>query len=89
MLDLPEQPVAFSPANIVYRHTNVVGSFVGSHEDLAEMLAFASKTGVRPWIQKVGNSLDEVNRGINLLMNGKAHYRLVICGEGRDQNNEL
>ncbi|KAI8139138.1 chaperonin 10-like protein [Fennellomyces sp. T-0311] len=83
LLDIPEQPVPFSAPAFVYKHIQIIGSFVGSSEDLHEMLQFASETGVRPWIQKVGNSLDEVNRGVGLLMSGKAHYRLVICGEGR------
>ena len=83
LLDIPEQPVPFSAPAFVYKHIQIIGSFVGSNEDLSEMLQFASETGVRPWIQKVGNSLEEVNRGVGILMNGKAHYRVVICGEGR------
>ncbi|KAI8388802.1 putative NADP-dependent alcohol dehydrogenase C 2 [Radiomyces spectabilis] len=83
LLDVPEQPVALPPAAFLYRHISIVGSFVGSNGDLQEMLDFASQTGVRPWIQKVGNSLNEVNRGVEMLMTGQAHYRIVICGEGR------
>ncbi|KAI8582820.1 hypothetical protein K450DRAFT_224971 [Umbelopsis ramanniana AG] len=83
LLDLPEQPIAIPPGALVYRHLSMVGSFVGSNVDLAEMLAFASETGVRPWVEKVGNSCEEVNNGIKQLMSGKARYRVVICGKGR------
>lgn len=84
LLDMPEQPIPLSPADLVYRHISICGSFVGSFGDLKDMLAFASEKGVRPWIQKIGNSLEEVNRGIDIMFAGKAHYRLVICGEGRE-----
>jgi D-arabinose 1-dehydrogenase-like Zn-dependent alcohol dehydrogenase len=83
LLDLPEQPISIPPAVLIYRHLSIVGSFVGSNVDLAEMLAFASETGVRPWVEKVGNSVEDVNNGIKLLMSGKARYRVVICGNGR------
>lgn len=83
-LDLPEQPVPLLPATLIYRHISIVATFVGSHEDLKEMLAFASEKGVRPWIETVGNSLEDVNRGIENMANGKAHYRIVISGEGRE-----
>jgi D-arabinose 1-dehydrogenase-like Zn-dependent alcohol dehydrogenase len=83
VLDLPEQPISITPSLFIYKHIQIVGSFVGSDVDLREMLAFASEHNVRPLVEKVGNSLEEVNRGVEALMNGKAHYRLVICGEGR------
>lgn len=83
LLDLPEQPITLPPGALIYRHLSMVGSFVGSNVDLAEMLAFASETGVRPWIEKFGNSCEEVNNGIKQLMSGKARYRVVICGKGR------
>lgn len=83
LLDLPEQPISLPPGALVYRHLSVVGSFVGSNVDLAEMLSLASKTGVRPWIEKVGNTCEDVNNGIKKLMSGKARYRVVICGQGR------
>ncbi|KAI9252355.1 chaperonin 10-like protein [Phascolomyces articulosus] len=84
LLDLPDDPVPLTSTAFVLRHISIIGSFVGSSDDLYEMLAFASETGVRPWINKIGNTLDDVNQGIDRIMNGKAHYRLVICGEGRN-----
>ncbi|KAI9032594.1 chaperonin 10-like protein [Phycomyces nitens] len=83
LLDIPDEPIPFPAGAFVYRHISIEGSFVGSHEDIKEMLEFASEKNVRPWIQKIGNSLDQVNQGLQDLMNGKAHYRIVITGEGR------
>ncbi|KAI8979904.1 alcohol dehydrogenase-like protein [Pilobolus umbonatus] len=83
LLDIPEENISIPSASFIYKHIQIVGSFIGSNDDVKEMLQFASETGVRPWVQTVGNSLEEVNKGVELLMNGKAHYRIVITGKGR------
>ncbi|KAJ2956816.1 hypothetical protein NQZ79_g7392 [Umbelopsis isabellina] len=83
MLDLPEKPISFAPTALIYKHLSMVGSFVGSNVDLAEMLDLASKADVRPMIEKVGNTCEEVNKGIDKLISGKVRYRVVICGKGR------
>lgn len=83
LIDVPDEPILLPAAALVYRHISLIGTFVGSNDDLRDMLAFASETGVRPWIQTVKNTLEGVNGGLQDLMNGKAHYRLVISGKGR------
>ncbi|KAI8079984.1 chaperonin 10-like protein [Halteromyces radiatus] len=83
LLDLPEQPITIPPSALVYRQIALVGSFVGSNADLHDMLLLASQANVRPWIQKIGKSLEQVNQGVLDLMDGKAHYRIVICGENK------
>lgn len=85
LIDLPEKPLVIESAAIVYGNVSVVGTFVGSHEDLKEMLEFASETGVRPWVTTVDNTLEGVNKGVKDLMNGKGHYRIVIDGIGRQK----
>lgn len=83
LIDVPDEPILLPAASLVYQHISLIGTFVGSNDDLKEMLQFASETGVRPWIQTVENTLEGVNGGIKDLINGKAHYRIVINGEGR------
>ncbi|RUS16787.1 chaperonin 10-like protein [Endogone sp. FLAS-F59071] len=80
LLDLPEEPIPIPAASLVYRHASLVGSFVGSYEDVAEMLAFAAEKGVRPWIETV--PMAEVNRGLNKVMKGGVRYRVVLVKEG-------
>ncbi|GAN08196.1 alcohol dehydrogenase-like protein [Mucor ambiguus] len=83
LIDVPDEPILLPAAALVYQHISLIGTFVGSNDDLKEMLEFASQTGVRPWIQTVENTLEGVNGGIKDLINGNAHYRIVIDGEGR------
>lgn len=81
--DVPEQPISLPIEILVYQNRTITGTYVGSDQDLREMLDFASKTGVRSWIQTVDNTLEGVNQGVKDLMNHKAYYRIVIKGEGR------
>lgn len=83
MIDVPDEQILLPVAALVYSHISLIGTFVGSNDDLKEMLEFASQTGVRPWIETVENTLEGVNGGIKDLINGKAHYRIVINGESR------
>lgn len=85
LIDVPEQDLVIPPVSLVYNHIGITGTYVGSHDDLKEMLEFASKTGVRPWVTTVDNSLEGVNQGVKDLINGKGHYRIVIDGVGREK----
>ncbi|KAI8991822.1 chaperonin 10-like protein [Mycotypha africana] len=78
LLDVPEEPIVLPPASFIYQNISLIGSFVGSNDDLKDMLALAAQTGVRPWIQKVGGSLEGVMAGVTDLIRGKAHYRIVL-----------
>lgn len=80
LLDLPEKPIPIPAGSLIYRHISLVGSYVGSHEDLVEMLAFAAEKGVRPWIESV--PMAEVNRGLDKVMKGGVRYRVVLVKEG-------
>lgn len=83
LIDVPEQSIVISAISICYANISIEGTFVGGKEALKEMLEFASKHNVRPWISTVENTLEGVNQGVKDLMNGKAHYRIVISGVGR------
>jgi D-arabinose 1-dehydrogenase-like Zn-dependent alcohol dehydrogenase len=83
LIDVPEQPLVIPPVALIYNHISITGTYVGSNDDLREMLDFASKTGVRPWITTVDNSIEGVNQGVKDLLNGRGHYRIVIDGVGR------
>ncbi|CAG8561578.1 14535_t:CDS:2 [Dentiscutata heterogama] len=75
LLGLPEVPLQI-PAYSFMRSIKVEGSLIGGSQDIKDMLEFAVKHNVRPWIQKV--PMKEVNEGINIVHNGKARYRVVL-----------
>ncbi|CAG8486671.1 2070_t:CDS:2 [Dentiscutata erythropus] len=75
LLGLPEIPLQI-PAFAFMRFVKVEGSLIGGSQDIKDMLEFAVKHNVRPWIQKV--PMKEVNEGIKIVHNGKARYRVVL-----------
>ncbi len=48
-------------------------------KDIAEMLAFAAKHNVHPWIQE--RPLSETNAAVVDMDKGNARYRYVLCNE--------
>lgn len=77
MVALPEEPLAGIPAGLLaLRQISLVGSFIGSPRDIEEMLDFAAKTDVKPWIQKF--PMKECPEAIKAMRNGSPRYRIVL-----------
>ncbi len=55
------------------------GSSIGSPADIAEMLDFAAKNNVHPWIQE--RPLKEANEAVVGMDKGNARYRYVLVNE--------
>lgn len=56
--------------------TAVAGSTIGSPHELKEMLDFAVKHKIRPWIQKY--NMDDINQALPDFKAGKPRYRFVL-----------
>ena len=54
----------------------MAGSVIGSPHELKEMLAFAVKHNIRPWIQKY--DMDDINKALPDFQAGKPRYRFVL-----------
>ncbi|TYZ69203.1 hypothetical protein PybrP1_011405 [[Pythium] brassicae (nom. inval.)] len=76
MLGLPNDEVKFLPFFIVSDGKKLVGSKIGSIEDIKDMLALAAEKNVRPIIQKL--PMRQLNDGIQLVRDGKVRYRVVL-----------
>ena len=55
------------------------GSAIGSPKDIVEMLAFAAKNDVHPFIQE--RPLKEANQAVLDMDKGNARYRYVLVNE--------
>lgn len=71
-----EAPLNFSPITLIHHQRTVTGSAAGSRRDMADMLQFASATGVRPMIETM--QMTELNAGIARFRAGLPRYRLVF-----------
>lgn len=77
MVALPEEPLKGIPAGLLaVRQISLVGSFIGSPNDIEDMLKFAAATGVRPWINKY--SMKDAPAAVQAMRDGKPRYRIVL-----------
>ena len=77
MVALPEEPLTGIPAvMLAFRQINLIGSFIGSPKDIEEMLEFAAKTGVKPWINKY--AMKDAPAAVQAMRDGKPRYRIVL-----------
>jgi len=54
----------------------VTGSSIGSTKEIKEMLEFASKNDVRPWIELL--PMSKVNEGIKKVQDNDVKFRVVL-----------
>ncbi|KKK16707.1 hypothetical protein P175DRAFT_0496200 [Aspergillus ochraceoroseus IBT 24754] len=76
---LPDDGVLNAPIPHLRRRLRIGGSFIGSPDDIREMLALAAEKGLKPWIEEV--PMKDANKAIVDMENGKARYRYVLVNE--------
>ncbi|KAF9432249.1 hypothetical protein BGZ76_011072 [Entomortierella beljakovae] len=76
-LSVPDEEFIKVPAlQLLMTGIHVTSSIIGSKADIKEMLEFATKTNVRPWIEKF--SLKDPNTALKHLEEGRPRYRIVM-----------
>jgi alcohol dehydrogenase (NADP+) len=65
-----------TPASLFTDAVGISGSNIGSPALLEEMLQFAAKHDVKPWIQKY--DMDNINQAMPDFEAGKPRYRFVL-----------
>ncbi|KAG0057319.1 hypothetical protein BGZ83_011562 [Gryganskiella cystojenkinii] len=76
LLALPEEPITFKGAQMVAQDIAIVGSHLGNKADTIEMLEFAAKHNIRPWIEK--RPFEDCNEACKDVHAGKPRYRIVL-----------
>ncbi|KAF9286770.1 hypothetical protein BGZ68_002572 [Mortierella alpina] len=76
LLAAPE--VSFSVPGLAFmmNQISLVGSMIGDKDSMQEMLEFAAKHNVRPWIEKM--PMSDANAAIKHMMEGRPRYRIVM-----------
>jgi alcohol dehydrogenase (NADP+) len=64
---------------LIGKGCSISGSSIGSPAEIEEMLEFAAKKGIKPWVQEMG--MKEANRAVVEMEEGKARYRFVLVNE--------
>lgn len=76
VLGRPDAPAPIDFSSLISFQKSVTGSATASRSVLNEMLSFAARHKIAPQIEKM--PLQEVNRAIAHLKEGKARYRIVL-----------
>lgn len=76
LVGLPEDELKFKPFLLVGERPNITGSSIGSTVEIKEMLEFASKHDVRPWIELM--PMSQVNEGIKKVNDNDVKFRVVL-----------
>lgn len=69
-------PLDIGVFSLIMQQRTVSGSPVGSPATIAKMLEFANLHNIKPVIEKF--KFEDVNKAIERLKSGKAHYRVVL-----------
>jgi len=72
--------IRFSSVDLVSHELSVAGSFLGSQEEMREMLQFSVLHHIQPKIELM--PMSQVNQAIEKLRQGQAHYRIVLVNDG-------
>jgi len=76
LVGLPEDELSFKPFLLTGSRIRITGSNIGSSKEIKEMLEFASKNDVRPWIELM--PMSQVNEGIKKVNDNDVKFRVVL-----------
>ncbi|KNE62852.1 hypothetical protein AMAG_08031 [Allomyces macrogynus ATCC 38327] len=76
VVGLPEDSVKINFSSLIMKQRTIAGSLIGGRADIEEMLEFAAKKKVHPWIYKV--PMNDVNKAIARLRKNDVSYRFVL-----------
>lgn len=68
-----------SPFALIVNQASVSGSAAGSPAEMREMIEFAAKKNIKPWITKY--KMSDVNTAIEAFRAGKPRFRFVLENE--------
>ena len=76
LLAVPEKPISFYTFPLAMQELSISGSLIASRQVIQEMLEFAAKHKVLPWIHKM--PMSKVNEALQIVRDGKPRYRIVM-----------
>jgi uncharacterized zinc-type alcohol dehydrogenase-like protein len=74
LLGFPD--IHIDSVDLVVHELSIEGSFVGNQRDMRDMLQFAQKHAIRPWIELM--PMSQVSQAIERLKMNQARYRIVL-----------
>lgn len=69
------------PNKVYWRNLSILGTTMGTLQDFADMLAFTSRHGIKPVIDRVYPSLSDVNQAFDHMHEGKQFGKIVLANQ--------
>jgi alcohol dehydrogenase (NADP+) len=76
IVGIPEDKIKLNIAALIFAQVTMVGSLIGSTNEIEEMLAFADKRKVSPWIEKM--PMSKVNEALARVRKNDVRFRFVL-----------
>ncbi|KAF7721735.1 hypothetical protein EC973_004173 [Apophysomyces ossiformis] len=76
LLAVPETPVAVPAFALILRQVSLTGSAIGSPAEIEDMLQFAVKHNIKPWLNKY--PMKEAPKAVQAVRDGNARYRILL-----------
>ena len=71
--------MGMNPTDLVAHELSISGSFIGNHDTMREMLAFAQANAIVPMVEIM--PMPQVNQAIQRVKDNKVRYRIVLVNE--------
>jgi uncharacterized zinc-type alcohol dehydrogenase-like protein len=77
VVGVTDSPMQINPLSLVFSEKKISGGLVASRSETMQMLDFAARTGVRPWVETF--PMRDINRAISRVRAGDVRYRAVLA----------
>jgi D-arabinose 1-dehydrogenase-like Zn-dependent alcohol dehydrogenase len=71
--------ISMEPRDLVTHNLSIIGSFIGNHATMREMLLFAQAHRITPLIELI--PMSQINEALQRVKENKARYRIVLVNE--------
>lgn len=76
---IPEEPIPVSVWGLVPKRRRLVGSLIGSPQEIQELFQLAAEKHIVPWVET--RSMSDANQAIIDMEAGKPRFRYVLLNE--------
>ncbi|KAJ1972790.1 hypothetical protein H4R34_005289 [Dimargaris verticillata] len=76
LVALPEEPLSIQAFSLLTKCMSLETSRIGGIEEIPQMLEFAAKHHIRPWVERM--PMKDCGKALDKVENGRPRYRVVV-----------
>lgn len=78
-----------NPGKLLLNNTSVLGSTIGSPEEIQYMLDFAAERGIEPWVETIDISEENLRKAWERARDGDVKFRFTMVGYDKFFKNQM